>query len=214
MRLRVPLILSVGILVLLLAATTTVVLAKGPKQFLFGHNNVTSSITSIDTSSGLGTTVGPTGFSSNASGLATSRGPVPGPAAVDPAGTAFGVLRDAGDGKDYVVVVDTVTGTATKLVQTSSNVGGRGIAFGPDGVTLYLIEGAGGLFTVNTVDGTVSSVGGSLSAVSLQFDPNSNKFFAIQRLSQTLYQVDPADGSATQVGAVGDLGISACTLAR
>jgi hypothetical protein len=181
---------------------------------LFGHINGEGQIYKIDTSNGSGAALPmPTGNGPNASGMATSRGPVPAPGdVVYAAVTHFGLLADD------VVVIDTVTGVATPVVTTSRAIGGRGIAFGPDGVTLYLIEGNAELSTIDTITGLVTKVGDvedsdrDYPSVSLEFDPETDTFYAFSQ--NTVVNVDPSDGSATIVGSLGDLGFNPCTLAR
>jgi hypothetical protein len=191
---------------------------------LYGHDNGIFGIIRIDTATGRATAVGPTGFSSGAAAMAAAGGPVPGPGGVQyPAGTFFGLLGDNGDGRDYVTVSDPVTGRTTKLVATSRTVGGRGIAFGPDGVTLYLIESTGELSIVDTVSGQLRSIGTvrdasgtTYGATSLELDPDSRTFLAIGRGSSgrddTVIQISPSTGRAVPLGRAA--GISACTLVR
>jgi|Deesub1362A_J573_1020465.scaffolds.fasta_scaffold15234_2 hypothetical protein len=184
-------------------------------QFLFAHDNDNHTIVKIDTLTGLATVVGPTNFLSWASGIAVSRGPVPGPdGIVFPSGTLFGLFRDNLLGKDFVVVIDTTTGEAIKVVQTERLIVDRGIAFGPDGVTLFLMEGNGYLSIIDTVTGSVTPVGYTgFSDDALEFDPDSGVFFAIPK--NTLITIDPLDASATVVGNIGGLGnLDACTIVR
>ena len=184
-------------------------------HLLYGHDNVNHNIIQIDRATGHATVVGPTGFVSGASGMATSRGAVPGPGGMTfPAGTHFGLFRDNSLGLDFVVVVDVSTGTATKVVQTSRLIGGRGIAFGSDGVTLYIIEGDGSLSTIDVVTGTVSLVGNTSHAFdNIHLDPSSGFFYGIS--GSTLYKINPGTAVATAV-LPGGLApsFSACTLTR
>ena len=160
--------------------------------------------------------VGDTNFSSTASALATSGDEVTGPGGAEfDEGTVFGVLRDADDLvglNDYLVVVNPLTGVATKLVELDTPAGGRGIAFGPDGSTLYLIRGDGSLFTINTITGGLTLVGniGVVGVVSLDLDPDSGTFYGIKSgADPELYNITPS-GSATLVGD----SVGACTLVR
>jgi hypothetical protein len=149
--------------------------------------------------------------------MATSRGVVLGPGGASyPAGTHFGLLRDNALGQDFVVVVDITSGTATKVVQTSRQIAGRGIAFGPGGVTLYVTEGStGDLSTIDTVTGVVSPEGntGFYGIDSLQWDPSSGFFYSIS--GNTLIKINPVGGAGTAIltGGLG-AGFSACTLSR
>lgn len=143
--------------------------------------------------------------------MATARGDVPGPAGVVyAAGTLFGLLEVRDIDENWVVVVDTRTGEATKVVQTERDILGWGITFGPDGITLYLIEGATGtLSTVSTVDGTVTGIGAAVGSAALEWDPDSGKFLAIA--NSGLWEIDPATGAASERGFIG---INSNTLAR
>jgi len=138
--------------------------AEEPESVMFAHDNASHKIIKINTETGEATVVGPTGFASGKSGLATARTPVPGPeGALFPEGTSFGLLEDQSLGRDFVVVVDVTTGLATKVVEATQIIGGRGVAFGPDGATLYVIENSGVrnrfLSTIDIVTGSVSPVG-------------------------------------------------------
>jgi hypothetical protein len=198
--------------------------AQGPTGMrLYGHDNGHSTIILIDTATGTATTMGPTGFASGSSGMATAMGTVPGPGGSRyAAGTFFGVITDKGNGRDYVVVVDPASGATTKLVALSQNLGGRGVAFGADGVTLYVIDGSGMLAVVDTVTGLVTPVGmvtdsggNRLSSDNLEWDPDTASFFAFVNSganSRLLVSIDPATAAATAVGTLS--GFSTCSLVR
>ncbi len=188
---------------------------------LFGHDNASATIVQLDTTTGLATAVGPVGFRSSSSGLATSRSPVPGPGGlVYPAGTIFGLLTDASLFADFVVALNNETGEGAKVVDTERRIGGRGIAFGPDGKTLYFIEPPGNLHILDPVTGAISLVGqivdsgGTMySGVSLQWDPESGAFRSLAGPgTSTLIRIEPADASATVLGTLENF--SACTLTR
>lgn len=191
---------------------------------LFGHDNGRSAIIRIDTETGLASLMGPTGFSSGASGMATALGTVEGPGGQRFAkGTFFGVLGDNMNRRDYVVVVDPVTGAGTKLVETSRRVSRRGIAFGPDGKTLYMIESTGVLTTVDTVSGAVVEIGPvedangkQYAGDNLEWDPDHSAFVSLMSRGSGgddyVVQIDPADASATVVDTIS--GLSVCTLVR
>ncbi|MFN2114639.1 MAG: hypothetical protein ACK2T6_02920 [Anaerolineae bacterium] len=194
---------------------------------LFGHDNGLSAIIQIDTATGLASIQGPTGFASGASGMATSLGTVYGPGGTRFAkGTFFGVIGDNDSGNDYVTVFDPVIGTGTKLVPTSRAVSGRGVAFGPDGTSFYMIEGNGQLSTVNTITGAVESVGlvtdvagRTYAADNLEWDDEHGVFVALMSRSggggggdDYYVHIDPDDASATVIDTVS--GLSVCTLVR
>ena len=179
-----------------------------PSFELFGHNNSASAIVKIDTSTGAPTTVGPTGLASGASGMATSRASTVTAIGTFAAGTHYGLLRAGGS--DHVVVVDTTSGAATSVVTTSRLIGGRGIGFGSDGKTLYVIEGSGLLSTVDLTSGVVTLVANTgRGAASLEWDPVSGTFLTIS--GGTLYSVTEAGVSSAAIGSTGG---SACTLTR
>lgn len=197
--------------------------AQGPAgQRLFGHDNGRSSTIEIDTATGRARIVGPIGWRSGSSGMATAFATVLGPGGRRfAAGTFFGVITDDGSGNDFVVVVDPLTGQGEKIVQTSQNLGGRGIAFGADGATLYAIDG-GDLARIDVASGQVDAIGRIQDAsgrrynsTNLEWDPDSRRLVSIMAGgtsgSQELVLIDPATGQADSVGPVG---VSACTLIR
>lgn len=188
---------------------------------LYGHDNASSSILAIDTTTGLARTVGLTGVASGASGMATARDTVPGPGGASyPAGTHFGLLTDGGRFADYVFAVDTTTGAVKDVVRTSRDIGGRGVAFGPDGKTFFVIESDGMLSTIDTVTGDVDGVGLAMTAGgirtssdNLEWDPDSGQFVILAGGNpRTLYYVDPATARASRIGRLD--GVDACTIAR
>ena len=147
---------------------------------LFGHDNENSEIEMIDTSTGVETTVGPTGLSSRASAMATSRASADTAIGTLEAGTNFALLEVGAT--DHVVVIDTVTGAATIVVTTSREIKGRGIGFGSDGSTLFVIEGngEGPLSTIDLTTGVVTLVANTgTPSDSLQWDPVSGSFLTI-----------------------------------
>ncbi|MFQ5855578.1 MAG: DUF11 domain-containing protein [Anaerolineae bacterium] len=211
MKFRFTKLMLLGLMILLSAVRiTSSVGAQVPEpQALFAHDNDKHTLIRIDTSTGLATVIGPTNFSSGASGMAAARGAVPGPGDVSfSEGTLFGLLRDDDSGEDWVVVVDVTTGKADKVIQTQRQIApGRGIAFGPDGVALFVVEGPSGILsTVDTVTGSVSQIGGTgFAAASLEWDPDTASFFSITA-DNTLINISPVDGSSTIVGSAGSLG--------
>ncbi len=184
-------------------------------QFMFAHDNFRHIIAKIDVSTALATTIGPTTFYSTDSALSSSRGVVPGPdGQLFPPGTHFGLLRDRNLWKDFLVVIDTVTGEAVKIVESSRPIVGRGISFGPDGVTLFLMEVTGDLSIVDTVTGMVTLVGNTgYPSGAIDFDPDTGTFYAFSET--TLINIDPSDASTTLAGPPGAFdGMLLCTLAR
>lgn len=179
----------------------------GSPSFLFGFRS-NGDIEQVDLTDGSYTTIGNTGFN-GASGMATSRGLVlVAGGTVLPAGTHFGMINNRS-----VIIVDTEDGSGQEVVQTDRNILGRGIAFGPDGTTLYLIEGNGALSTIDLQDGTVTLVGNTgTGSAALEWDPDTGHFLAIT--SSSLYSIDPSDATMTLVGAQGAVGFNACTLTR
>jgi hypothetical protein len=186
---------------------------------LFGHDNATSATVLIDTTNGEAVTLGATGFASSSSGMAMCTSPVLGTGGITyPAGTMFGLLRDAVLNKDYVTVLDGETGQQTRMVELDLTVSGRGIAFGPDGRTLYALISPGLLYIVGTTDGALTlvgevrdSAGNQYSGVSLEYDPVSGSFlaFAGPGTSQ-LIRIDPYTAGATLIAQLANFG--ACTI--
>ena len=180
---------------------------------LYGHDNARSMIVKIDTDNGSAIDVGTTGFDPiTPSGMATCRGIVEGENGIlHKPGTMFALLTDT-EG-DWVVVIDPTTGAATKVVKSTRTeaIVGRGISFGPDCSTLYLIEGNGNLSTIDTTDGTVNLVGNTgYGGISLQLDPKSGTFYYITVGGEWLVNIEVDGSFISKVGL--DPTLPACTL--
>jgi hypothetical protein len=188
---------------------------------LYAHDTQLSRTLTIDTTTGLARPIGDSGFSATSAGLEMSGGPVPSQGGITyPKDTAFGLFRDATFNKDYVIVLDNNTGRAVKTVELDLTVGGRGVAFGPDGTTMYVYVAPGILYTVNTVTGAISSIGevadsagNRYSGVSLQYDPISREFLALAGPNTgTLIRIRPADAQAQTIAQLDNF--SSCTITR
>jgi Mg-chelatase subunit ChlD len=188
---------------------------------LFGHDNDSSTVVHVDTTTGEAAVVGPVGFVSTSSGLAASGAPVLGPSGqVYPAGTIFGLLKEPSVSTDWVVALNNETGAGSKVVATERQIAGRGIAFGEDGSTLYLLEPPGVLHTIDTVSGAVAEIGQVVdddgivySGVSLEWDPDDGAFYSFAGAgTSTLIRIDPDSAAAEVLGSQDSF--SACTLTR
>ena len=188
---------------------------------LYGHDNSLSSIIQIDTATGLASLVGRTGYSTSASGMATSRAHVIGaPGSVIPAGAHFGLLSDVDIRRDRVVAVDTITGAATSLSVADRSFSGRGVGFGPDGATFFVADTSGSLWTVEVRSGYTTEIGrlreddGTRHTIdNLEFDPDSGFFIAISNGPPVqVVRVDPASGAIEPIAPIDD--ISVCTISR
>ncbi|MFQ5595857.1 MAG: hypothetical protein ACE5HA_17055, partial [Anaerolineae bacterium] len=208
-KLAKSMMLGLVILLMLAVAITSSASAQEPSGWaLFGHDNINHTIVEINTATGLATVVGPTGFDSGMAALARSDMLVPGPGDVPiAAGSLFGLLRDNTTGTDFIVVVDPVTGTARKVVETERPFEGRGIAFGADG-QIYVVEGPSGrLTTVDTATGAVTLIGDTgFSTSSLEWDPNTSTFFSVGavkgvEIPNLLLETNPSDASTTVLSA-------------
>ncbi len=196
--------------------------AQGPAgQRLFGHDNGRSATIEIDTATGRARLVGATGFDSGSSGMATAFGTVLGPMGRRfAAGTFFGILGDNIDRNDYIVVVDPVSGRGEKLVQTSERFGGRGIAFGPDGTTLYAVNSTE-LVRVDTTDGTVTQVGDiqdtrgqTYSSDNLEWDPASGRFVSLLGGGVGRAQLALIEPSTAEATLISPIDVNSCTIVR
>ena len=172
---------------------------------LYGHDSQASTNVSLDTKNGLARVLGATGFDSSFTGLEACRAPVTVQGGeVYPAGTMFGLIRDTTFNKDYIVVIENETGKTVKSVELDFSVTGRGIAFGPDGSTLYAYNPPGILYRISTSDGSTVKVGevvdeegNRYAGYSLQYDPIGGGFVAFAgSTSSTLIRIDPATASA------------------
>ncbi len=200
--------------------------AQAPEPWvLFGHeisDEFDGAIVTIATDSGLARMIGPMGFSAtHGSALEACRAPVKVQGGITyPAETIFGVIRDTTFDKDYLVVIDNEAGTAVKSVELDLAVSGRGIAFGPDGSTLYAYKPPGELWTIDTVTGALSLVGPVVdnqgvqySGVSLQWDEESGQFIGLgSRGWNTVLRIDPGKAVAEMIGVI--QGMNACTITR
>lgn len=213
---------ALGAALVTLAWLSTRVTAQVAEPWvLYGHDSREGRTITIDTTNGLARPVGPSGFDASSAGLEASGGPVPSQGGVVyPKDTAFGVFRDDTFNKDYVIVLDNVTGKAVKTVELDLGVGGRGVAFGPDGVTLFAFVSPGLLYRINTVNGALTLVGNvedeagtRYSGASLQFDPTSQEFLALGGPnSATLIRISPINAKVKVIAPLNNF--SACTITR
>jgi len=190
---------------------------------LLGHDNINHEIITINTETGQAILLGATGFSSGGSGLATSKVSQDTAIGTQPANTHFGVFRDNDDGKDYVVIVNPVTGESTKVVEVDMGTASVGVAFF-DG-EFYITNGATeSLFTVDLVSGLkvfkgffkdVDTLEGVKNVNNLQLDPETGKFLAIGVSSpRSLYSIDPSTAASTKIAELSPPILTACALAR
>jgi len=203
------------------SAFTQVPVAGGRGWILYAQDNSNSATLRIDTATGAASRLGDSGFRVTASGLAAARGPVTAPdGTVFEAGTVFGLLTDGASRRDFVAAIDLDTGAATKVVASSRLFAGRGVAFGPDGSTLYVLEATANLFTIDVASGVARRVGPvtdmlgvSYSGVSLQWDPVSGEFIALVGApNDTLVRINPRTARAVRLARIP--GLSSCTLSR
>jgi hypothetical protein len=213
---------AVGAALTTLVWLSTRVTAQVPEPWvLYGHDSREARTITIDTTNGLARPVGPSGFAASSAGLEASGGPVPSQGGVVyPKDTAFGIFRDDTFNKDYVIVLDNATGKAVKTVELDLGVGGRGVAFGPDGVTLFAFVSPGQLYRINTVNGALTLVGNvvddagtQFAGASLQFDPVSQEFLALGGSnSATLIRISPTTAKVKVIAPLNNF--SACTITR
>ncbi len=159
---------------------------------LFATDHIKDSLLLIDPITGEATVIGPFGI-----GNVTTTG-----LAFAPDGTLWGAFRTTVD--DYLVNIDTSTGGATIVTPITPKHAGRGVEFGPDGTTLYLVLHR--LYTVDISTGVstpVGALGPGLSAASLALLDNT--FYAITNLPDSVYDdylitIDRVTGAGTPVG--------------
>ena len=211
-----------GLMAWAVAVSPAPTAAQGPAgQRLFGPDNGRSSTIEIDTATGRARLVGATGWNSGASGMATAFQTVFGPAGRRfAAGTFFGVLGDNGNGNDYVVVVDPVSGQAEKIVQTSVNLGGRGIAFGPDGRTIYAVN-ANELVRIEVATGQLTKIGDITddrgrvySSDNLEWDPDTRRFVSLLSGSGGSSEVAFINPSSAEATIISSVNLDSCTIIR
>lgn len=171
-------------------------------EVLIAHSTWDATIIRIDVNTGAATLIGPTGFIGAGSGLTTSGGVVIGPDGPIPAGTVFGLFRDGTLHKDFVVTIDIFTGRAYKIVEAETTSGRRGISFGPDGTTLYVVHSSS-LSTVDISTGVITLIGPTTDGVetyaswSLELDPDTGFFYAFTWGG--LIKIDPITAETTFV---------------
>ena len=129
-------------------------------------------------------------------------------------GTLFGWSEAPGDalGFDDLVMIDLVSGAATKVGNSGLDTSNTGLGFDNSGV-LWLKNGS----LLHTVDPATGLGSGALIALTdspqntLAFDPNSDTPFTIRRISGTslLQTFDTGTGVVTTVGDTGVAGLSA-----
>jgi hypothetical protein len=187
---------------------------------LYGHETRRSNTITIDTVTARTAPVGPVGFPALSSGMTTALGAVmTSHGVVYPAGTAFGLFRDQNFSKDYVTTLNPFTGQQNKVVELDLSVSGRGVAFGPDGRTLYVLIPPGELYTVSPLNGAVKLVGKVLDSAGAQYpgtslalDAATGDFLAFAgRMQNTLIRINPTTAHAQVIGPLPEF--TSCSLA-
>jgi WD40 repeat protein len=153
-----------------------------------------NSIITINTLTGAGTLVGPTGLG----------GPV-----ADITFRADGTLFGWSEGSDDLVTIDTATGVGTVVSDSGLGTSGSGIAFSPGGVLFFTGEGGDNgllriLDPVTGLPGATTALtggpGGQLNA--LAFNAGGTLFGADNFAGGTLVTIDTATGVVTAIGPV------------
>ncbi len=156
---------------------------------LFATDHIRDSLLLIDPITGEATVIGPFGIG-NVTGTAL---------AFAPDGTLWGAFQTTVD--DYLVNIDTSTGKATIVAPLRPRFGGRGVEFGPDGKTFYLVNiGNQNLYTIDISTGLGTLVGCTgFDTVSLAL--LDNKFYAITvDVDDYLITIEPTTGAGAPVG--------------
>jgi len=159
---------------------------------LFGaDNSPNSQLLIINPATGAATVVGPFGLVVFLSGLDFA-----------PDGSLWGAFRTPSG--DFLVTINTTTGTATPVVQMQQTFVGRGIEFArdPDGKLILLLvdSGTNSLYTVNITTGATSFVGPiGFSTLSLAESP-SGSYFTLNRSVDNLATINLSTGAGTNVG--------------
>ncbi len=162
--------------------------------FLFG-SSVTyphRPLITIDTNTGVGSTVGPLGIS-NVSGLAFDRN----------SNTLYGVATFL----DQLLSINTITGDATVIGHLGGGHNAHELAFDSNTNTLYGVGSTNSqLLKINTSTGAATVIGsfGIGFVGGLAFDANSNTLYGSDPVgTDQLLTIDTNTGAATTVGSFG-----------
>ncbi|MBT6045205.1 MAG: DUF4394 domain-containing protein, partial [Candidatus Scalindua sp.] len=153
-------------------------------------------LSTVDDSTGVGTSVGLFGSNLNMGGLAYDSN----------TSTLYGVA--ATDNTLYTI--NESTGAVTSIGSLGSGFDtNMGLAFDINTNTLYLSGSAGSqatdnLYTVSTSTGVATAVNSLTTKLNaLAFDPNTSTLFGFTRFGDKLYTVNTTNAVTTEVGSVG-----------
>jgi len=156
---------------------------------LFGASNATKELLTIDTITGLATTVGPWGA-----------GSVPFLSFDPNTDTLFGINEITGT--DNLVKLNTSTGVSTIVGPLVGSLNPDSIAFDPNSNILYGIDGTSDeLLNINTSTGAVTPIVSlSLNSIgNLAFDSETDTLYGIHGVGDSLYTINTSTGVLTLV---------------
>ncbi|MCR9200123.1 MAG: hypothetical protein NXI04_15925 [Planctomycetaceae bacterium] len=161
-------------------------------EVLYGVDNATDQLITIDASTGLGTAVGALGTARMA-GIAVR---------------SDGVIFGSADFEANLVTINPTTGFAT-VVGAFELPGIRGLAFNSGGVLYGIDDGTDSIVTINTSTGKATAISTvSLTNVSgLAFD-TTDQLFATDSVSGDLLTINPLTGAHNVVGSFDQMGSS------
>jgi DNA-binding beta-propeller fold protein YncE len=152
------------------------------------HSVDTGQLVEIDVCTGTTAAIGSTNVG-NTNGIA-----------FDADHTLYGIDTD----NDELVWYDTLTGNGTVIGSLGFGLGNGGLAYDCATDTLYGVDGSSNdIFVLDRATGLASGFIGTsvpFSAVGIEFDHTSRTLFA--STGSALYQIDPASGASTYIGAV------------
>ena len=166
---------------------------------LYGIDDDSDSLVTIDIQTGAALVVGPTGFS-DINGLAFD----------ESTGTLYALDQDS----NSLLTIDPETGAGSIVGGTGSGAVLQLTCLAADGDgNLYSYAG-GRLASVDPMTGTLTQysmpVGAALSG--LTFDPSSGQLLRVQVITDALHTIDPVSGDGDFVGSMGSTNLQAVAL--
>lgn len=162
--------------------------AKTSAQLVYGISGQNDVLLRIDRSNGSAVVVGPLGF--NAVGVGMD---------FDNNGVLWALLDESGTAVSNLYTIDTGTGAATFVVTLDQSIAGRGIAFAPDGVTLYSTS-ANELYRIDIGTGATTLVGNLGFNTNNLASSQSGVFYCTENGTNQLHELDETTAIATPLG--------------
>lgn len=157
-------------------------------QILYGIDRSGDQLVTINRSTGAGAVVGPLGIAANSAG-----------ADFDNSGVLWALIDPESSTESNLYTIDTGTGAATFVVTLDRQITGRGIAFGPDGVTLYTTSGTQ-VYEVDTGTGATTLIGSMSIGTSNLASSQAGEFYCTSTGSLELMSLDITTAASNPLG--------------